>query len=56
MEPQRYTKKPVLMVKRMTHIGLFLFYQLNIIRSKLVTIGKPEPISKVVICRAIGVI
>ena len=44
------------MVKRTTRVGLFLFYQPNIIYSKLVTIGKPELISKVVICRAIGVI
>jgi len=44
------------MVKRTTYICLFLFYQPNIIYSKLVTIGKPEPISKVVIRKAIGVI
>jgi len=56
MEPRRYTKELVLMVKRITYIGLFLFYQPNIIRSKLVTIGKLEPISKVVIYRAIRVI
>jgi len=37
-------------------VGLFLFHQPNIIRSKLVTIGKLELISKVIICRAIGVI
>ena len=37
-------------------MGLFLFYRPNIIHSKLVTIGKPEPISKVIIYRAIGVI
>ena len=37
-------------------MGLFLFYRPNIVRGKLVTIGKLEPISKVVIYRAIGVI
>ena len=37
-------------------MGLFLFYRPNIIRSKLVTIGKLELIGKVVMCRAIGVI
>jgi len=56
MELRRYTKKPVLIIKRITHIGLFLFYQLNIIYSKLVTIGKLELISKVIIYKAIGVV
>jgi len=56
MEPYRYTKEPVLTVKRITRVGLFLFYQPNIMRSKLVTMGKLEPISKVVIYRAIRVI
>jgi len=44
------------MVKRTTRVGLFLFYQPNIMRSKLVTIGKLELIGKVVIYRAMGVI
>ena len=44
------------MVKKMTRVGLFLFYRLNIIYSKLVTISKLEPIGKVIICRAMGVI
>ena len=44
------------MVKKTTHIGLFLFYRPNIVCSKLVTIGKLELISKVIIYRAIGVI
>jgi len=37
-------------------VGLFLFYRPNIMRSKLVTMGKPEPIGKVVMYRAMGVI
>ena len=56
MEPRRYTKEPVSTVKKTTRVGLFLFYQPNIIRSKLVTIGKLEPIGKVIIRRAMGVI
>src|SRR5947199_10869512 len=56
MEPRRYTKEPILTVERTDCISLFLFYGPNIIRSGLVTIGKPELISKVVISRAIGVV
>ena len=56
MEPRRYTKEPVSTVKKTTRVGLFLFYQPNMIYSKLVTIGKPEPISKIIMYRAVGVI
>ena len=37
-------------------MGQFLFYRPNVVRGKLVTIGKLELISKVVIYKAIGVI
>ena len=44
----RYTKQPVLIVKRAASINLLLFYWPNIICSKLITMGKPEPLNKII--------
>jgi hypothetical protein len=53
VELYRYTKQPVLTVKRAAGINLLLFYRPNIMRSKLVTIGKLEPLSKIIRSSAI---
>ena len=48
IELYRYIKQLVLMVKRAASINLLLFYRLNIIYNKLVTIGKLELFSKII--------
>ena len=44
----RYIKQPVLIVKKVASVNLLPFYRPNIMYSKLVTMGKLEPLNKIV--------